>query len=188
MQYAAFQNLKTRRLLLRKLDMGDVQPYFERLGSSPKVTAYMLWEPHKGISESAASIQKALNRYENGKHYHWGITLRTDGSLIGIITLLNFDEEANTCGFAYMLGEDFWGHGYGTEAVEAAFGFAFSELKVSAVIADHFAENPASGAVMRKAGMQYVRTIPEKYEKHGIKHDAIEYRIAKEDWDKKTRH
>lgn len=67
------------------------------------------------------------------------------------------------------------------------YAFAFTKLKVSAIISDHFAENPASGAVMRKAGMQYIGTLPEKYEKNGIKHDAIVYRITKEGWDKKTR-
>lgn len=185
MEYASIKDLETHRLLLRKLHMGDVPAYFTRLGSSAAVTKHMLWEPHKDISESVASIQKVLKRYESGACYRWGITLREDDSLIGIIELLKFDEHSGTCSFAYMLGEHFWGQGYGTEAVEAAFRFAFQELKVSAIISDHFAENPASGAVMRKAGMQYVRTIPKKYEKHGTRHDAIEYRITKEEWKKK---
>lgn len=188
MEYAEFKQLETARLVLRKLTMEDVPQYYARLGSSEKVTEHMLWVPHKDISESVASIQKVLRRYEAGKCYRWAITLRRDASLIGVIELLGFDHAADTCSFAYMLGKDFWGKGYGTEAVEAAFSFAFSALKVSAITVDHFAENPASGAVMRKAGMQYVRTIPEKYEKHGIKHDAIEYRITKEDWDSKTQH
>lgn len=188
MEYIPIKDLKTKRLLLRKLTMEDLQPYFERLGSSAKVTEHMLWNPHKDISESVASIQKVLKRYEAGKCYRWGIALQEDNTLIGVIDLLKFDEEANTCSFAYMLGEEFWGQGYGTEAVEAAFRFAFRELKVSAIISDHFAGNPASGAVMRKAGMHYTQTIPAKYEKHGIRHDAIEYRITKEEWEEKTRH
>ena len=182
MVYPEFQELQTSRLRLRKLAPEDVPLYYARLGSSPKVTENMLWNPHQDISESVASIEKALRRYAEGRCYRWGITLRADGSLIGVIELLRFDEESSTCSFAYMLGEDFWGMGYGTEAVTAAFGFAFSRMGIHAVVADHFVENPASGAVMRKVGMQFSRMLPGKYEKNGVLHDAAEYVITAEQW------
>ena len=182
MKFLPIQPLETPRLFLRKLTMADVPAYFERLGSSAEVTKYMLWNPHRDISESEASIRKVLQRYEEGTCYRWGIARKEDDSLIGIIDLLKFDEAENTCSFAYMLGKDFWGKGYGTEAVTAAFDFAFSRLGVSAILSDHFADNPASGAVMKKAGMQYTRTIPKKYEKNGILHDAVEYKITAKQW------
>lgn len=188
MEYLPISDLETQRLRLRKLSMQDVSHYFARLGSSSRVTEHMLWDPHRDISESAASIQRTLKRYEAGNCYRWGIALREDNSLIGVIELLKFDSTANTCSFAYMLGEDFWGLGYGTETLETVFRFAFTQLKISAIVSDHCAENPASGAVMRKAGMRYIRTLPGKYEKHGMKHDALEYRITKEEWNSTTRH
>ena len=182
MQYAAFHDLTTPRLHLRRLAMTDAPTYFTRIGSSPEVTKSMLWNPHQSLSESEASIQKALRRYAEGKCYRWGIALKADDSLIGVIEALKFDEAAGTCSFAYMLGKDFWGQGYGTEAVKAVFAFVFSELQVSAILADHFVDNPASGAVMRKAGMTYTGTVPAKYEKNGVLHDAAQYRITKEEW------
>lgn len=182
MVFPEIRELKTPRLILRKLTMADVPQYYERLGSSEPVTRYMLWNPHQDISESVASIQKALRRYEGGKCYRWGIALREDNALIGVIELLRFDEEKSTCSFAYMLGEAYWGMGYGTEAVKAAFRFAFEDMEISAVIADHMTANPASGAVMRKAGMSFVQTIPHAYEKNGIPYDADQYRITKDEW------
>lgn len=187
MKNIPIQAVLTPRLHLRKLTRADVPAYFERLAGSRTVTEHMLWQPHKDAAESAASIEKVLQRYAEGTCCRWGIALREDDSLIGIIDLLNFDDASNTCSFAYMLGEDFWGQGYGTEAVTAVFDFAFTVLQADAIIADHFAENPASGAVMRKAGMHYVKRIPEKYAKDGVSHDAIEYCITKEDW-KRSRH
>lgn len=174
--------LKTSRLILRKLTREDAPLYFARLGSSESVTKHMLWNPHRDISESIASIEKALRRYEEGTSCRWAIALKEDNSLIGIIDLLRFDEKDRSCSFAYMLGADFWGKGYGTEAVRAAFGFAFDVLQVEAIVADHFAENPASGAVMRKVGMTHIRTLPEKYVKNGKMHDAQEYKITAEQW------
>lgn len=184
MKYVTIPDIRTRRLCLRKLNEGDIPLYFRRLFGSSAIARYMLWEPHRDISESATSVRKCLKRYEDGHYYRWGIALLEDDSLIGILELLRFDEAANTCSFAYMLGEDFWGQGYGAEALQAAFGFAFTQLRLSAIYADHFADNPASGAAMRKAGMQYLGTIPGKYEKQGIRHDAEEYGITKEIWER----
>lgn len=187
MKYADLKKLHTPHLILRALTPEDVRPYFERIGSRHTVAKFMLWQPHKDISESAASIQKVLRRYAEGRCYRWGITRKEEDSLIGIIELLRFDEAAGTCSFAYMLGEDFWGRGYGTEALKAVFTFAFEQMQMDTITADHFTANPASGAVMRKAGMRFVRVLPEKYEKCGIRYDAAEYRITKEDWLKTRR-
>lgn len=182
MLFPEITTVETLRLVLRKLTMEDVPAYYARIGSSEAVTKYMLFSAHKDISESVASIQKALRRYEAGRCYRWGIALKEDNALIGVIELLRFDEETGSCSFAYMLGEDFWGKGYGTEALRAAFAFAFTQMQVREIIADHFACNGASGAVMRKAGMTHRRTLPSKYEKNGILYDAEEYGITREQW------
>lgn len=182
MVFAPFQNLKTERLVLRKLSIHDAEGYF-RFAGSEKVTRYMLWKPHKDLSESIASIKKALHRYEAGTCYRWAIALKENDRIIGIIDLLGFDEEKETCSFAYMIAEEFWGRGFGTEALKAVLGFAFDKMQISAVEADHFAENAASGAVMRKAGMVYRGTVFEKYEKNGKIFDAVQYRIYREVWE-----
>lgn len=181
MKFAEFENLTTSRLLLRKIALEDVENYYTRLGSSEAVTRYMLFRPQQDISESSASIRNALARYETGRAYRWAIELPGEG-LIGVIDLLRFDEETSSCSFAYMLGEDYWGKGYGTEAVKAVFGFGFEKMELQRIEADHMAENPASGAVMRKAGMRHIRTDAAKYEKNGQLHDAPVYAITRQEW------
>ena len=176
------ETICTQRLVLRKVRSSDIPAYYARLGSSRAVTKYMLFDPHTDISQSVASIQKALDRYAAGHCYRWAIALQEDDSLIGIIELLRFNEQEESCSFAYMLGEEFWGRGYGTEALRAALGFAFEKMQVKQVTADHFSANPASGAAMRKAGMTHVGTLPGKYEKHGTLYDAEEYQIIREQW------
>lgn len=182
MQFPEIETITTERLILRKLSLSDVRDYYDRIGSSAAVTKYMLFDPHPDISHSVASVQKALNRYEAGRCYRWAIALPEDNSLIGVIELLRFDEEAESCSFAYMIGENFWGKGYGTEALRAALDFAFEKIQVQMVIADHFSANPASGACMKRVGMTHTQTLPEKYEKHGLLYDAEEYRITREQW------
>ena len=182
MIFAEFHELRTQRLRLRKLTREDIPLYFARLGGSEAVTAYMLFEAHTDISQSVASVEKALRRYEEGRCYRFCIALAETDELIGVIEALRFDEENSSCSFAYMLGEDFWGRGYGTEALNAVFDFLFTEMDIRLVEADHMAANIGSGAVMRKAGMVCTGIEAGKYEKHGVRHDAVQYAITKEQW------
>lgn len=181
MEFAEFENLKTDRLLLRKITLSDAPAYFERLAASEAVTRYMLFSPQKEVAEAVASVEKALARYETKTAYRWVMDLPGEG-LIGVIDLLRFDEEAQSCSFAYMLAEEYWGRGYGTEAVKAVFEFAFSKMELERIEADHIVENGGSGAVMRKAGMQYLRTDKARYEKNGALQDAAVYAITREQW------
>lgn len=182
MHFPELQQLHTPRLLLRKLTMADAPLYYSRIASPPEVSRYMLWNPHTRLSETEAVIEQVLRRYASGRCYRWCIALKEDNTPIGAIELLRFDEETESCSFAYMIGSDFWGMGYGTEALKAALGFAFETMQVQFVTADHMSANPASGAVMAKAGMIFCRVIPEKYEKDGQKMDAWEYRITRDQW------
>ena len=190
MELVAMQELNTPRLKLRKLTAEDIPAYYARLGSSASVSKYMLWNPHNSLSESEAWVQTILQRYACSTCYYWGIAQQNDNSLIGAITLLRFDEETNSCSFAYMLAEEFWGCGFGTEALSAVLDFGFSQLKLDAIIADHMAENTASGRVMQKAGMHFQAVLPNKHEKNGVCHDAVQYIITRSDWvqQKETQH
>ena len=183
MKFPEIRELHTEALILRKVRREDAQLYYERIGRCEAVSRYMLFQPHRDLSESVASIEKALLRYETGRCYRWAIALSEDDSIVGIIELLRFDEETDSCSFAYMLGENFWGRGYGTQALKAVLQFAFEQMQLSYVEVDHMAENPASGAVMQKAGMNYQRTEKGKYEKNGVYHDARIYRITREEWE-----
>lgn len=176
MNFVELRELQTERLTLRRLSFEDLYDYYERLGSDGEVSKYMLFEPHQDIGETLALIEEALVRYEEENFYRWGIE-NGDG-LIGVIELLHFDEESESCSFAYMLGKQWWGQGYATEAVQEIFRFAKEELGVKKITADHMAPNAASGAVMRKAGMVQVGILPGKYEKHGQRHDAIVYELV----------
>ena len=177
MRYADFRHLETERLILRDIRMEDIQEYYERLYGDGDVCRYLLFDPHQDIGESLQSIQEILEKYEEGNFYRWGITEKGDDSLIGVIGLVRIDEQANTCSFAYLLGCDYWNRGYGTEAVKAVLRFAFEELQIQRIVADHMVQNPASGAVMRKAGMTHIGPEQGKYSKHSKLWDVEVYEI-----------
>ena len=99
---------------------------------------------------------------------------------MGLVELLRFDEQAETCSFVYMLGCNYWNQGYGTELLKAVFRFAFEEMEVQRILVDYMTKNVASGKAMEKAGMKHIGTETGKYEKMGILYDAEIYEICNE--------
>ena len=178
MHFANFRELETEHLLLRKLQLGDVYEYYERLFGDADVSRYMLFEPHQSIMESLESVQEALKRYEEENFYCWGVELKEEAGLMGLVQLVRFDEQANTCSFVCMLGCNYWNQGYGTEMLKAVFRFAFEDLEVERIQADCMTKNAASARAMKKAGMKLIGTEEAKYEKLGISYDAEVYEIC----------
>ena len=54
----------------------------------------------------------------------------------------------------YFLAPNMWGQGIMTEALSAFVPDLFQRLPLSRLTADHFEDNPASGAILRKLGFQ----------------------------------
>jgi RimJ/RimL family protein N-acetyltransferase len=80
----------------------------------------------------------------------------------------------------YLIGKRYWGRGYCTEAVRAALRYAFNELKLNRVFAEHFSRNPASGRVMQKTGMRYEGILRQHLRKlDGQFEDAVTYGILR---------
>jgi RimJ/RimL family protein N-acetyltransferase len=68
--------------------------------------------------------------------------------LIGSVGLSMVEGEVN---LGYWIGRPFWGQGFATEAARAVLSLART-LGHRRVVASHFADNPASGRVLRKLG------------------------------------
>ena len=63
----------------------------------------------------------------------------------------------------YWLGRTFRGHGFATEAVQAALAWAAACWGRRAVLSSHFVDNPASARVLEKAGFLYTGEVRERF-------------------------
>ncbi|GGB17522.1 N-acetyltransferase [Sphingomonas metalli] len=77
--------------------------------------------------------------------------------LIGGIGLS--DPDAGTANLGYWLTPEAWGRGYATEAARAVVEIARHALPLTRLTARHFADNPASGRVLRKLGFRLTGTV-----------------------------
>jgi RimJ/RimL family protein N-acetyltransferase len=76
---------------------------------------------------------------------------------IGVLGFHPKDGEPPELG--YWIGRPFWGRGLATEAVKAALAWADGAWAKRWVAAGHFADNPASGRVLGKAGFLYTGVV-----------------------------
>jgi len=88
---------------------------------------------------------------------------------------LHRDGEAHAIG--YWLTPDVWGRGYATEAGQAMLGIARHALGLKRLAAWHFADNPASGGVLRKLGFREVGRGTRPCLARGSEVDAVEFAL-----------
>jgi RimJ/RimL family protein N-acetyltransferase len=141
------------RLVLRPFAPSDADEVRRNLGDG-RVAENTLTIPHPyppGAAEEFISAQPTA--WSEGKRATWAITRKEDGVLVGAIGLrLAWAHRRGEIGYWIAVQE--WGRGYASEATRCVIAFAFDDLDLHRVEAHHFVENPASGQVMKNAGMR----------------------------------
>jgi len=177
-----FPVIKTARLLLRAFELRDALEV-QRMAGNPKVAATTAMIPHPypdGIAE--AWISKHLDWYKNGSSVDFAIELQTTQKLIGNISLF-FDKINHKAEIGYWIGEEFWNHGYCTEAMQAAIDYAFTVRGANKIVCRHMSTNPASGKVMIKNGMTQEGVFKHDVYKDGRFVDMIIYGMLSLEWE-----
>lgn len=176
--------IETERLVLRDFVLTDWDALNSML-ADPLVTQYMhfaFWNEEKRRTWLAKMVRDAQGAHRTA--YNWAITLRNNGTLIGWLFIGGnpdpSDEGTRGCGYA--LNRHFWGHGYMTEAVRAAFAYEFHILGVRRILAECETENIASARVMQKSGMKYDGTFYDADFEGNMAH-RHHYSISKQDTD-----
>ncbi len=75
----------------------------------------------------------------------------------------------------YWIGEDYWGRGIMTKALDAFTDYVFQNSEMNRLYAGVFSSNPASGRVLEKAGYQYEGTHRASVFKNGELLDELLY-------------
>lgn len=173
--------LETARLRLRPFEASDA-PRVRELAGAYEVALNTLTVPHP-CPEGAAEewIASHAEMAASGKGYPTAITLRETGEVVGAVGLHDSGGEREL-ELGYWVGVPYWGQGFASEASRGLIGWGFDHLPIDRVHAHHFARNPASGAVLRKAGMRFVGTVEAAVEKWGEMQDVDQYEIVREQW------
>ncbi len=147
--------IETKRLVLKRLTPKNAEALY-KIASDPRVSKYLLWDPHPSFSYTKSYLKNLLKLYKNHTYFEWGVFLKENNVLIGTcgFTAFNFLSKSAEIGYSY--GYQYWGRGYATEALSAVIKYGFEELKLNHINACFALDNTASGAVLDKCGMQYI--------------------------------
>ncbi len=153
------QVLETERLILRPFVVNDAQAMFDNWAKSEHATRYVTWDPYTDAKEAVDRFEKMQKEYAEKDIYDWAIVLKESNTLIGEISFVGMTPCRKTGELGYIIGENWWGKGYMTEAVGAVMAFGFTKLGLHRIQACHDVRNPASGRVMEKLGMTHEGTF-----------------------------
>lgn len=151
--------LTTKRLLLRLVTLEDAEAIFA-YSCNPNVARYVTWEPHKTIEDTKNIITSFFfKNYEKELPEPFAVTfLERPDWVIGLVGCRPFDEEPNSMELAYVLAEEYWGKGVTVEACKCIMQYVALNYPIQKFIGRYSALNPASGKVMEKLGMQYIKS------------------------------
>ena len=146
------------------------------------------WLPPGADEESKQILKNILTHPDT-----YIIALKAENYPLGCIALMPFgrsklarDPREGELGF--WLGQEFWGHGYMSEAPTAFLTYSFTVKKLSKVWFGYFAENTRSKKLSAKFGFQYAYTRPFAYwpALHTVKEEKIT-ELTVEAWQKQQK-
>ena len=178
--------LDTADLVLRRPTGKDAKDIF-RYASDPEVARYVLWEPHRSLSETRAFVRFLRSRLRAGYPSSWVVVLKSSGTVIGTIGFIWYSEENRSAELGYSFSREYWNHGYATQALQAVIDAVFRSLPVNRLEAQHDVRNPASGRVMEKCGLRQEGILRDRIVNKGEYVNVALYAILRSDWENAQR-
>ena len=149
-----FPQIKTDRLLLRQLNLNDIDDLFE-LRYHDDVIKFIA---RKKTNNKNSIKQFIIDRNEDvaiGKIMFWAIQQKGESKLIGTISLWSFNETKTIAEVGYELQPDCHNKGFMSEALEAVLEFGYAKLKIEAIEAFTDKNNTNSQLLLEKFNFKY---------------------------------
>ena len=151
--------IETRRLALRAPDFADAGR-IAGLANDLDIARMTTRLPHPYLRGDAEAFLARMAALDYAREAVFVIEQEDEGP-IGVVGLHRTASFAPEIG--YWLGRPYWGRGFATEAASAVLAWAKTAWRQRAVISGHFADNPASGRVLEKAGFLYTGVIEPRH-------------------------
>ncbi|HEX5792278.1 MAG TPA: GNAT family N-acetyltransferase [Rheinheimera sp.] len=165
--------LHTPRLRLRQITAAD-WPLFVRLHQESEIIRYVFDEP--SLEEITAKFRILLPVWQ-AKPRQWlclVVSCISSGKSLGTMAFLITDAERSSAEFGYMFLPEYFGHGYASEALQAAKQFALS-LGISQLQATVTDGNTGSCRVLEKCGFVLSKRVEQAYSINNRLYDDLIY-------------
>jgi len=141
------------------------------------------------MGERPRSLARRRQQFEagvadQGGDAYWFIICRLADDLpIGRLDLFDIDRHHGSACFGITIGSpEWWGQGYGTDAVNALVDFAFGQLRLERVWLDTDVGNARAQAAYSKAGFVREGVQRHSWFQDGQWSDDLRMALIREDW------
>jgi RimJ/RimL family protein N-acetyltransferase len=151
--------IETRRLVLRAPQARDIDA-IAGLADDIDIARMTTRLPHpyrRGDAEAFVAYAQTL---DPAREAVFAIE-REGAGLVGMIGLHPHGSFGPEIG--YWIGRPHWGQGIASEAASAATAWAGRDWRRRALVAGYFADNPASGRVLERAGFLHTGEIQHRH-------------------------
>jgi len=145
--------LRTERLILRRWRTEDLAP-FAALNADPVVMEH--YERVLTRDESDASVSLLEAEFEDCGFGLWAVEVPGRAPFIGYVGLHRVPFEASftpAVEVGWRLAQEHWGHGFATEAADAALRYGLHEGGLDEIVSFTTPGNVRSWKVMERLGM-----------------------------------
>ena len=174
----------TPRLVLRQWRDDDRAP-FATLNADLLVMAHL--PAMLSRDQSDAWVDRCHEHLQINGYGLWAVEVRTSGEFIGFVGLAmpTWVAAFTPCTeIDWRLARSAWGHGYATEAVNAALATAFDPIALDEIVSFTTTGNLRSQHVMQRIGM--TRDPTEDFDQPRVASGRLRrhvlYRISRTDW------
>ena len=178
-----FQNIETERLLLRRLDNDDAEEVLALRGN-PKIMKFIPRPLAKSKEDALEHITMIEDKIVNNTGINWGITIKGNSKIIGIIGHYRISVVNHRAEIGYMSFPEFNGKGYMSEAIKAVVTYGFDQMNLHSIEAIIDPENIASERVLQKNGFVKEAHILENELWEGKYLDTVIYSLLKRNFKK----
>jgi [ribosomal protein S5]-alanine N-acetyltransferase len=173
--------LRTPRLRLRPLRVGDAQALFE-MHSDARVMRYWSSPPWTSIEPAHAMVAMDLEGMPRGEHLRLGLELLADASMVGTCSLFHIVAASRRAEIGYVLRASAWGQGYMHEALQALLAHAFTTMQLNRLEADVDPRNAASARALERLGFTKEGHLRERWIVAGEVSDTALYGLLARTW------
>lgn len=175
--FTPFPNLETKRLELRRIDNQDVDEIYVLRSD----TAIMKYIPRPLVKTKGQALEHIANinaKIDSNEGINWGITLKGNTTLIGIIGFYRIDVENHRAEIGYMLHPDHSSKGIISEAVNHLIEFGFNKMQLHTIEGVIDPDNSASAKVLERNGFIKEGHFKEKQYFEGRFYDSAVYSLV----------
>lgn len=154
--------IKTRRLILRDIEIRDITSEYIGWLNNPEVTKYLEVRFVPQTKEKVREyVQSALEDTRNKMHF--GVYDKGGERLVGTVTLPHIDWNHHSADISFVIGNpDASKKGYATEAVHGVIYYVFRECNIVKLWGGYYQDHKSSANVFRNNGFQIEGCLKKK--------------------------